>query len=173
MNLKKYKWKYRLLLIETPDYKNENYKLAKTIFEKNIKKFHKRYLKLIIRKKKFIDFNIKLIGFDGNVKKTMKILDSKKIIKLIDSMPMSKNNYKPGNLSLYSDYNKETTIRGLGYKDKEKALYTINKIKKKSKKYQISLINTMIGRANNHQYKTKEMNEAVKIFKKRLKELVN
>ena len=42
-----------------------------------------------------------------------------------------------------------------------------------AKKYQISLINTMIGRANNHQYKTKEMNEAVKIFKKRLKELVN
>ena len=31
----------------------------------------------------------------------------------------------------------------------------------------------MIGRAKNHQYKTKEMNEAVKIFKKRLKELVN
>ena len=40
-------------------------------------------------------------------------------------------------------------------------------------KNNISLINTMIGRANNHQYKTKEMNEAVKIFKKRLKELVN
>ena len=66
MNLKKYKWKYRLLLIETPDYKNENYILAKTIFEKNIKKFHKRYLKLIIRKKKFIDFNIKEI--DNKIK---------------------------------------------------------------------------------------------------------
>ena len=38
----------------------------------------------------------------------------------------------PKNLSLFSDYNKETTVPGLGFKDKEKALYTIEKIKHKS-----------------------------------------
>ena len=46
-------------------------------------------------------------------------------------MPMGKAN--PINLSLYSDYNKETTIPNLGFKNKEKALYTIKAIKNKQK----------------------------------------
>ena len=84
-------------------------------------------------------------------------------------MPMGKAN--PINLSLYSDYNKETTIPNLGFKNKEKALYTIKAIKNKPKKYIVSLINTMIGRAMNHPHRTKDMMEAVKVFKKFLKNL--
>ena len=68
------------------------------------------------------------------------------------------------NLSLYSDYNKSTSNKTLGFKNKEKAIYTINAIKNKSIKYQISVINTMLGRAKNHPHKTKEMDEAIKVY---------
>ncbi len=166
-NLKKYKWKYRLLLIDTPNYTNDNYKEAKDIYEKNIKEFHKRYVKFISNRKKDIKFNIKFIGFDGEIKKELTKINTTTLFKLIDSMPMSKDK---GNLSLFSDYNKETTVPGLGFKDKEKALYTINKIKNKSIKYQVSLVNTMIGRAKNHPHQTKDMLEALKVFEKWLKD---
>jgi hypothetical protein len=73
------------------------------------------------------------------------------------------------NLSLYSDYNKSTSNKTLGFKNKEKAIYTINAIKNKSIKYQISVINTMLGRAKNHPHKTKEMDEAIKVFNKWIK----
>ena len=166
-NLKKYIWKYRLLLIDTPNYTNDNYKEAKDIYEKNIKEFHKRYVKFISNRKKDIKFKIKLIGFDGKIKNESNNINTSTLFDLIDTMPMSKDK---GNLSLFSDYNKETTVSGLGFKDREKALYTINKIKNKSIKYQVSLVNTMIGRAKNHPHQTKGMLDALKVFEKWLKD---
>ena len=161
--MEKYKWKYRILYIETPNYINEGYKNTKKIYEENIKDFHKRYIKIISKKNKDFNFNIKLIGFDGKIKKSFKKLNVKEILSLVDKMPLSKSK---GNLSLFSDYNKETTVTGLGFKDKEKALYTIQKIKNKSIKYQVSLVNTMIGRAKNHPHQTSGMKDALKIFEK-------
>lgn len=159
----KYKWKYRLLLVETPNYINENYKNAKNIYEENIKEFHKRYVKFLTKRNKDLTFSIKLIGFDGTEKKKFTKINIKNLFNVIDKMPMSKN---AKNLSLFSDYNKDTTVPGLGFKDKDKALYTLNKIKNKSIKYQISLVNTMIGRAKNHPHQTKDMRDALKIFEK-------
>ena len=48
--IKKYKWKCRLLVIKTPDYKSLKYKRAKKLYQKDIKKFHKRMIKLISKK---------------------------------------------------------------------------------------------------------------------------
>ena len=83
-------------------------------------------------------------------------------------MPLGKilknKKIKPLNLSLFSDYNPKTTTHGLGFKDKDKALYTIRKIRKRNKKYQINVIATMLGRAKKHPYKTKQMKEAIKVF---------
>ena len=76
---------------------------------------------------------------------------------------------KPKNLSLYSDYHKETTIHGLGFKNKEKAIFTIEKIKNEPIKYQKSVINTMIGRAKTHPHQTEDMREAIVIFKNWIK----
>lgn len=166
--------KNRLLVIYTPSYKNEKYKLAKEKYEDNIKEFHKRFIKLIVNVNKNNKFEIHLIGFDGTVKKKYKTINKKDIFTLVDNMPMSKLNINPKNLSLYSDYNKETTIQGLGFKNKEKALYTIDKIKSKPKNYQMNVINTMIGRAKNHPHQTKEMKEAIVIFTKwKNKKLIN
>ena len=154
-------------MIKTPDYKNLEYKRAKELYQKNIKKFHKRVIKLISKK---IDnnFSIELFGFDGTKKGSFKKLDSKKIFKNVDKMPMSKvlknKKIKPLNLSLFSDYNPKTTTLGLGFKDKEKAIHTIKLIKNRDLRYQVNVIATMLGRAKKHPHKTKNMNEAIRVF---------
>ena len=129
--IKKYRWKCRVLLVKTPDYKNLKYKKAKELYQKNIKYFHKRIIKLV-SKKTDKDFSIELYGFDGTKKQTFKNFNSRDIFKIIDRMPMSKilkdKKIKPLNLSLFSDYNPKTTTYGLGFKDKAKALYTLSLI---------------------------------------------
>ena len=172
MNLDKYKWKYRILLIYVDSYKNEQYLKIKEKYQDNIKEFHKRNVKLLTNRNKENKFNIQIIGFDGKVKRNYKTYNSNRIFKLIDSMPMAKYKSKidAKNLSLYSDYNPKTTIKGLGFKNKDKALYTIERIKNEPIKYQISVINTMMGRAKNHPNKTKGMEDAIKIFNKWIKD---
>ena len=114
------------------------------------------------------DFSVELFGFDGAKKQTFKNFNSRKIFKIIDLMPMSKifkdKKIKPLNLSLFSDYNPKTTTHGLGFKDKEKALYTVKAIKNRDLKYQVNVIATMLGRAKKHPYKTKNMKDAIKVF---------
>ena len=168
MNLDKYKWKYRILLIHTNSYKNEDYKKVKLKYEENIKEFHKRKIKLLTNRKLDNKFNIQIIGYDGKVKKNYKSLNVIKLFKLIDAMPMSKK-ATPKNLSLFSDYNPKTTIKGLGFKNEDKAKYTIERIKNESLKYQVNVISTMIGRAKNHPHQTDDMVKAIKIFEKWLK----
>jgi len=167
--MKKYKWRNRILLIETPSYKDSNYIEARKIYENNIQEFHKFYVKLLTNRKKENIFQIKLIEFDGSILKKYKTLNSKKIFNFLSKISLDKlkekyNKLKPQNLSLYSDYNKKTTVTGLGFKNKEKALFTLNKIKNKPLKYQVNLVSTMIGRAKNHPHKNKDMEEAIKIF---------
>ena len=165
--IKKYRWKCRVLLVKTPDYKNLKYKKAKKLYQINIKQFHKRVVKLI-SKKTSNNFSIELFGFDGAKKQTFQNFDSRKIFKTIDKMQMSKNlknkKIKPLNLSLFSDYNPKTTTHGLGFKDKEKALYTVKAIKTRDLKYQVNVISTMLGRAKKHPHKTKNMKDAIKVF---------
>lgn len=176
--LQKYKWKNRLLIITTSSYKQSEYIKIKDIYNKYIKIFHKRYIKLLTIKSKSNNVNIYLLGFNGKVMKQYKKIDYKSIIKLCDKYKISylKKIYSklnPKNLSLYSNYNFKKYIKNLGYKNKEKALYTINTIKNKSIKYQLNVINTMIGRANNHVNKTTDMRIAIKIFTKRKKKILN
>jgi len=171
MNFEKYKWKARIILVDTPNYQEDRYKKTKEIYQDNIKEFHKRYLKLMVNREKGIEFKIKLIGFDGTIKKEYNELKPTEVFKIVDEMPMSKlmehnKKIKPINLSLFSDYDKKTNVQGLGFKNKEKALYTLDKIKDKPIKYQVSLVATMIGRAKNHPNKTSDMEEAQKIFEK-------
>ena len=165
--MKKYRWKCRVLLIKTPNYKNLKYKKAKKLYQTNIKQFHKRVVKLI-SKKTSNNFSIELFGFDGTKKQTFQNFHSQKIFNIIDKMPMSKvlknKKIKPLNLSLFSDYNPKTTTYGLGFKDAEKALHTVKAIKNRDMKYQLNVIATMLGRAKKHPYKTKNMKDAIKVF---------
>jgi len=167
--VKKYKWKCRVLLVKTPDYKNLKYKKAKELYQKDIKYFHKRVIKLI-PKKIGKNFLIELFGFDGTKKQTFKNFDSRKIFKSIDKMPMSKilknKKIKPLNLSLFSDYNPKTTTHGLGFKNKKTALHTVKAIKNRDLKYQVNVVATMLGRAKKHPSQTEEMREAIVVFNK-------
>ena len=172
MNLGKYKWKSRILLVSTPNYKDRIYLESKKIYQDKIKDFHRRYVKLVCKINKKKKTSINLIGFDGKSKKMMDNLDYKLIFKIIDKMPLSKKS-KPINLSLYSDYNPKTTTQGLGFKNKEKALYTIKTIKNRPIKYQLNVIATMLGRAKNHPNKTKDMVDAIKIFGNWIKKYKN
>ena len=70
-------------------------------------------------------------------------------------------------LSLYSDDNPKTTIKGFGYKNKQKAIDTIELVEKTNRgiNYKFQVINTMYYRAKHHKRKTKDMEEAMKVFK--------
>ena len=166
--IKKYKWKCRILLIKTPNYKHPQYIKTKYLYQKEIKKFHKRVIKLISKITKN-QFSIDLIGFDGAKKETFKSLECRKLFKIVDKMPMSEQ-VNPINLSLFSDYNLKTTTQGLGFKDKNKAIYTIKAIKNRELRYQVNVIATMLGRAKNHPNKTKGMDDAIKIFNSWMKD---
>ena len=163
MNLKKYKWKSRILLVITPNFRDKSYQKAKKIYQSKIKEFHKRNVKLICKSNKNKTFSVNLIGFDGKSKKVMNDLNYKLVFQIIDKMPLNKK-IKPINLSLYSDYNPKTTTHGLGFKNKEKALFTIRTIKNRPIKYQVNVVSTMLGRAKNHPNKTKDMEGAIKVF---------
>lgn len=174
--IKKYKNRFRLLVIKTPDYKNQKYLELKKIFESNLKLFHKYYIKLLTSKSKnYSKTSLELYGFDGTIKKKYPILDLSKIItkiiKNVESMQMGQH-IKPTNQSLFSDYNPKTTIQGLGYKNKEKALETITKIKTQPINYQKQVLNTMIGRAKYHPNQTNDMKEAIKVFENYKKKLL-
>ena len=104
MNLEKYKWKSRILLVITPNFKDKSYQRVKKIYQSKIKEFHKRYVKLICKSNKHKTFSINLIGFDGKLKKIMNDLKPKLVFQIIDKMPLGKK-IRPINLSLYSDYN--------------------------------------------------------------------
>ena len=163
MNLEKYKWKSRILLVNTPNFKDKSYQKVKKIYQSKIKEFHKRYVKLICKSNKNKNFSINLIGFNGKSKKVVNNLNYKQFFQIIDKTPLNKN-IKPINLSLYSDYNPKTTTHGLGFKNKEKALFTIKTIKNRPIKYQVNVVSTMLGRAKNHPNKTKDMGGAIKVF---------
>ena len=174
--IQKYKWSNRILLLVTPNYTNSNYKKSKQLYIKNIKEFHKRYIKLVTFVSKNEKFVIKFIGFDGSLMKNLNELNPKDIFKICDKITINelKNLYpklKPKNLSLYSNYNEKNYTQGLGYKNKDKAIYTVKTIKSRDINYQINLLNTMIGRAKNHPNKTIEMNDAIKILQKRLDDI--
>ena len=138
-------------------------KEIKKKYEKNLYDFHKRFTKLKFNNQD----KIKLLDFNKKVKFTYNKFDTKKILRDLDTLPKRKGK----RLSLYANYNPKTTIKGLGFNDKKKALFTIDKIKNLDKKYQVRVLNTMIYRAKYHPHYNNNMKEAVKIFQKYLASL--
>ena len=75
------------------------------------------------------------------------------------------------NKSLYEDKHPSTSLKGTGYANKEKALYTIKLIENFDLTYQKQVILTMYNRAKFHRYQTQGMLDAMKIYKKWLKNI--
>ena len=76
---------------------------------------------------------------------------------------------KKKNKSLYSDDHPETSTKGTGFKDKQKAIDTLKIIKNRDITYQKQVVTTMYNRAKYHPYQTSEMKEATKVFDEWLK----
>lgn len=74
------------------------------------------------------------------------------------------------NKSLYEDKHPNTSTKGTGFKDKQKALDTLNIIKNRDLIYQKQVVNTMYNRAKFHPKQTENMREAMKVFSVWLKE---
>jgi hypothetical protein len=73
---------------------------------------------------------------------------------------------KKVNKSLYEDKHPNTSTKGTGFKDKQKALDTLYIIKDRDIVYQKQVVTTMYNRAKYHPYQTNEMKDAMKIFNK-------
>jgi hypothetical protein len=68
------------------------------------------------------------------------------------------------NYSLYNDDHPETSTKGTGFKDKQKALDTLKIIKNRDLNYQKLIVITMYNRAKYHPHQTKDMREAMKVY---------
>ena len=111
-------------------------------------------------------FNLSLYGYDGKLKYvTNKINSIPSIIKIIDEMPLGKIE-KIKSIELYTNANPKSTVKGTGYKDKKTALKTLKLIKNKPIKTQFLIVNVLYQRAKYHKHQTKNMVEAMNIFKK-------
>ncbi len=72
---------------------------------------------------------------------------------------------KKVNKSLYEDKHPNTSTKGTGFKNKQKALDTLKIIKDRDLIYQKQVVNTMYNRAKYHPNQTHDMKEAMKVFK--------
>ncbi len=71
--------------------------------------------------------------------------------------------------SLYEDNHPTKSTKNLGFKDKQKAIDTLDIIKDRDIIYQKQVVNTMYNRAKYHPHQTESMKDAMKVFEKWLK----
>jgi hypothetical protein len=69
------------------------------------------------------------------------------------------------NLSLYEDKHPEKSKKGMGFKNKKKAIETLKMLKGLDMTYQKQVVLTMYNRAKYHPYRTEDMLEAMKVYK--------
>jgi hypothetical protein len=71
------------------------------------------------------------------------------------------------NKTLYNpNKNPKKSTKNTGFKNKQKAIDTLEIIKNLDKTKQMQIVLTMYYRAEHHPYKTKDMEQAQKVFKK-------
>jgi hypothetical protein len=156
----KYIGKYNLILLISNSKENKNYKNFKKSFEKHKKDFEENGI--IMKKYISSKINFKIIVYNM----TKKIYDSNKIIKPLELLSQITKKINKKNISLFSDYHPKTSKKGLGFKNKEIAIHTVNIIKNKPLNYQKQVILTMYYRAKHHPHQTEDMLKAMKVFKK-------
>lgn len=68
-------------------------------------------------------------------------------------------------MDLYADYHPKTSKKGLGFKDKAKALHTLDAIQKQPLTYQKQVVITMYNRAKFYPNQTSNMRDAMQVFR--------
>jgi len=100
----------------------------------------------------------------GLLKRTSKKYKGKYVVS-----PKYKKYRDGSSYSLYSNGKKRSRTK-TGYRNIKIAKETLKNIKKFDKAYQVQVVNTMYNRAKYHANQTSEMRDAMKVFKKWLKE---
>lgn len=168
-NLKKNK--FRKLVIKYSSDKIEKKHKIKILINGYAKELDERHVKIKFLENKERDelFSVELFGYDGTLKyRTNKVNCIEHIIELIDKMPMGHEELteRIKSIEIYTDAHKNSTIKGIGYKNKETALKSIELVKSYSKEKQFRIINVLYQRAKYHPYPTPEIKDAMKVFKK-------
>lgn len=133
---------------------------------------------IIIKVYNSLNDSIKLYGYDKKlnyVSSAISCNEFAKISNIIKELQLHNKNMEiyGGNMELYTDNNPNTTLKGTGFKDTQTALKTLKLISNRSIIYQKAIINTLYYRAKHHPHKTKDIMDAMKIFKKWLLENKN
>jgi hypothetical protein len=162
--MEKYKNKYRVIVITSPDKTNRDYVNTIEYIKKKKKTFDLLSTKIIVKKDN--KFSIILYGLDSKIKYKVDNISSKIIKDIIDKIKQMPIQKSISQMTLYADYHPKTSMKNLGFKNKEIASNTILEIKNKPLVYQFQVINTMYNRAKYHPYQTKDMKDAMKIFKR-------
>ena len=89
MDLSKYKWNSRILVLNTTCYQDKEYIRSKDLYYKHINDFKIRNVKLLANRKKGLKFSVNLIGFDGTLKFKSEALIPESLFRIIDKMPIS------------------------------------------------------------------------------------
>lgn len=86
---------------------------------------------------------------------------------------MKKHNHtrKQKGTQLYNDNPKGPSKVKAQYGTKERAQQTLKRLRGKPQAYKRQVATTMFYRAKHHKYRTKQMEEAMKVYNKYLKEL--
>ena len=163
------KQKYRLLLVTKGKSPNESY----TKYQEDMKKtFSIQSQKERNIKRKSISgdiFSVKLYGYDSKLKQKWLYWPGWSAINtIVDKMPQRKKELKQKitNYSLYSDDHPSTTLKGIGFKNKEVAKQSIRILmnSKLTDTQKLRIANVMIQRALHHPHLNNDMKQAVKIY---------
>lgn len=110
-------------------------------------------------------FTVVLFGYDGTEKRRWLYWPGwNAIARVVDTMPIRKQEI---NYSLYSDDSPNTTMKGLGFKNKQVAEQSIRKLQQ-SKLTSIEkkrIANTMIQRNQFHAHRTDDMKQSNLVWK--------
>ena len=88
MDLSKYKWKYRILVLNTTCYKDKEYIKSRNLYYKHINDFKIRNVKLLANRKKGLKFSVNLVGFDRTLRLKSERLITNNLLKIINKMLM-------------------------------------------------------------------------------------
>jgi hypothetical protein len=125
-------------------------------------------------------FSVSLYGYDGKEKKMWTTWPGwNSIRKLVDTMPIRKTELlqqkkNTTNYSLYSDDHPNTTLKGLGFANKQVALHSIKLLQQSTltTPQKLRIANVMIQRARFHPHTNHNMKEAIGIYKNYITTLI-
>ena len=89
MDLSKYKWKYRILVLNTTCYQDKEYIKSRNLYYEHINDFKIRNVKLLANRKKGLKFIYNLVGVFRTLKLNNETHIPNYLFKIINKIPMN------------------------------------------------------------------------------------